>query len=206
MNFMNSNCSIFLEKRYLQEQVKKVFCYQKLSWPFTVWTNCSSDLKNFANSWPSAWNFKSFSPSLEQFLLKRSQNNFGNKIPYLMALLHLATFKSLPCVKITSTAMQVGLEYIYKTAFTRYKWYFTDFWYRVIIFRSPFCLDFIKELVWKVDSTTEKFFDWCVGLSEITNYLKIKQNFKTRIAISFDVCDGVPLKIRVKSAALILRS
>ena len=31
--------------RNLQEQVKKAFCYQKLSWPFTVWINCSSDLK-----------------------------------------------------------------------------------------------------------------------------------------------------------------
>ena len=42
--------------------------------------------------------------------------------------------------------MQVGLEYIYKTAFTRYKRYFTDFWYRVIIFRSPFafCLNFYQ--------------------------------------------------------------
>ena len=32
----------------LQEQVKKVFCYQKLFWLFTVWMNCSSYLKNFA--------------------------------------------------------------------------------------------------------------------------------------------------------------
>ena len=29
----------------LQEQVKKAFCYQKLFWPFTVWINCSGDLK-----------------------------------------------------------------------------------------------------------------------------------------------------------------
>ena len=52
--------------RNIQEQVKKAFCYQKLFWPFTVWINWSSDLKNFANSWPSASNFKSFSRSLEQ--------------------------------------------------------------------------------------------------------------------------------------------
>ena len=43
--------------------------------------NCSSDLKNFANSWSSASNFKSFSRSLEQFFLTVDQNNFGNKIP-----------------------------------------------------------------------------------------------------------------------------
>ena len=53
-------------------------------WPFTVWGNCSSDLKNFANSRPSAWNFKSFSRSLEQFFLTVGQNNFGNKIPKLV--------------------------------------------------------------------------------------------------------------------------
>ena len=62
---------------------KKVFCYQKLFWPFTVRTNCSSDLKIFANSRPSASNFKSFSWSLEHFFLTVGQNNFGNKISFL---------------------------------------------------------------------------------------------------------------------------
>ena len=66
--------------RNLQEQVKKAFCYQKLFWPFTVWINCSSDLKKFANSQPSASNFKSFSRSPEHFFLKVGQNNFDNKI------------------------------------------------------------------------------------------------------------------------------
>ena len=55
-----SNCSNLLDLRNLQEQVKKAFCYQKLFWPFTVWINCSSDLKNFENSRLSASNFKSF--------------------------------------------------------------------------------------------------------------------------------------------------
>ena len=80
---MNYNCSSVLDLRNLQEQVKKAFCYQKLFWPFTVWINCSSDLKNFANSRPSCSNFKSFSRSLEQFFLTVGQNNFGNKIPFL---------------------------------------------------------------------------------------------------------------------------
>ena len=44
--------------------------------------NCSSDLKNFANSWPSASNYNFFSPSLEQLFLTVGQNNFGNKIPF----------------------------------------------------------------------------------------------------------------------------
>ena len=52
-------------------------------WHFTVWINCSSNLKHFTNSWPSASNFKYFSRSLEQFFLTVGQNNFGNKITFL---------------------------------------------------------------------------------------------------------------------------
>ena len=80
---MNFNCSTVLDLRNIQEQLKKAFCYQKWFWPFNVWTNCSSDLKNFANSRPSVSNFKRFSQSLEQFFLTVCQNNFGNKIPFL---------------------------------------------------------------------------------------------------------------------------
>ena len=65
-----------------RNKLKKYFVTnQKLFWPFTVRLNCSSDFKNFANSCPSASNFKSFSPLLEQFFLTVGQNNFGNKIP-----------------------------------------------------------------------------------------------------------------------------
>ena len=92
---LNYNCSNSLDMRNLQEQVKKAFCFQKLFWPFTVWINCSSDLKSFANSWPS--NFKSFSWSLEQFFLTVCQNNFGNKIPLhiVMVLLSEALWFSI---------------------------------------------------------------------------------------------------------------
>ena len=68
------------EMRNLQEQA---FCYQKLFWPFTVWINCSSDLKKIPNSWPSASNFNFFSRLLAHFFLTLRQNNFGNKIPLL---------------------------------------------------------------------------------------------------------------------------
>ena len=71
---LNYNCSNFSDVRNLQEQVKKAFCYQKLFWPFTVWIDWSRDLKNFANSWPSAWNLKSVYQSLEQFSLTVGQN------------------------------------------------------------------------------------------------------------------------------------
>ena len=90
---MYSNCSNLLDLRNFQEQLKKAFCYQKLFWPFTVRTNCSSDLKFFANSRPSASNFKSFSRSLEQFFLTVGQNNFDNKIPFLHCL--IATYNIL---------------------------------------------------------------------------------------------------------------
>ena len=74
-------CPNLLDMRNLQEQVKKAFCYQKLSWHFTVWINCFSDLKKCANSQPSASNFKSVSRSLQKYFLIVGHNNFGNKIP-----------------------------------------------------------------------------------------------------------------------------
>ena len=52
-------------------------------------------LKNFANSLPSASNFKSFSRPLEQFFLTVVQNNFGNKIPFLKnSWIHIKSFTS----------------------------------------------------------------------------------------------------------------
>ena len=89
MNFSN-----VLDLRNLQEQVKKAFCYQKLFWSFTVWINCSSDLKVFANSWLSASDFKNFSRSLEQFFLTEGQNNFGNKIPCFKLAILFSTSKN----------------------------------------------------------------------------------------------------------------
>ena len=88
--------------RNLQEQVRKAFCYQKLFWSFTDWTNCSSGLKMFANSWPSASNFKSFSRSLEHFFLTVGLNNFGNKIPIQFPKYH-ATNTTLRILSGSST-------------------------------------------------------------------------------------------------------
>ena len=66
--------------RNIQKQVKK----------HSVAKNCSDlslfeylVLVIFANSRPSAWNFESFSQSLEQFFLTVGQDNVGNKIPFL---------------------------------------------------------------------------------------------------------------------------
>ena len=68
-------------------------------WPFTVPINCSSDLENFANSRPSALNFKCFSQSLEQLFLTVGHNNFGNKILFpqwtLQLVWHLMFFSVL---------------------------------------------------------------------------------------------------------------
>ena len=58
--------------RKLLEQVTNVFCCQKF-WHFTVWINCSCDLKILANCRPSASNFEIFSRSLLQFFLTVGQ-------------------------------------------------------------------------------------------------------------------------------------
>ena len=71
-----------MDLRNLQEQVKNAF-YSKNCTNFSQ-INCFTDLKMFANYRPSASNFKSFSWSLEQFFLIVGQNNFGNKIPFLL--------------------------------------------------------------------------------------------------------------------------
>ena len=46
--------------------------------------NYFSYLKKISNSQPSAANFKSFSLSLEQIFLTVGQNNYGNKIPFIV--------------------------------------------------------------------------------------------------------------------------
>ena len=52
----------------------KSILFQGMYWHFTVRINCSSDLKHFINSQPSALNFKSFSSSIEHFFsLSRSE-------------------------------------------------------------------------------------------------------------------------------------
>ena len=69
-------CPNLLDKRNLQEQVKKTLCYQKLLWPFTVLFIVISKNLQILGLQP-----RSFSRSLEQFFLTVGQNNFGNKIP-----------------------------------------------------------------------------------------------------------------------------
>ena len=95
----------------LQEQVKKAFCYQKLFWPFTVWINCSSDLKRFANSRHSALNFKKKSRSLEQFFLTVCQNNFGNKILFWIRKITLITGHSCILVCIPNLKFKYRMDF-----------------------------------------------------------------------------------------------
>ena len=54
----------------------------KLFWP-TVRKNCSSDQENFLKFEADGQEFANYLRSLEQFFLTVSQNNFGNKIPFL---------------------------------------------------------------------------------------------------------------------------
>ena len=77
--------------RNLQEQVKNAFSYQKLFWSFTVWINCSSYLKIFANSQPSASNFKGFPWSLRPEICEKYFLSFPQKI-YKLRQLSLSQF------------------------------------------------------------------------------------------------------------------
>ena len=54
-----------------------------------------SDLKDFANSRPPASDFKSFSLSLKQFFLTVGENNFDNKIPFLLGGVSQANKKKI---------------------------------------------------------------------------------------------------------------
>ena len=65
--------------RNFQEQVKKALCHQKLFWPFTVWMNCSSDLKIFENSRPRTTRVK----NSRFYLVKRRLRGGGQKLPIL---------------------------------------------------------------------------------------------------------------------------
>ena len=91
-------------------------------WPFTLWINCSSDLKHLANSWPSALNFKSFSRSLQQFFLTVGQNNFSNKIPDLFLLLIHNNYQSYGFLWIAKTC------YCNKLEIVLYKWLIFTIW------------------------------------------------------------------------------
>ena len=91
---MNSNCSNLLGVRNLQEQVK--ICSDLSLFEYI---NCTSDLKNFANSWPSASNFQIFSQTLKQFFLTVGQNNFGNKIQFLTVFRNTYQWVGVRCTR-----------------------------------------------------------------------------------------------------------
>ncbi len=80
--YLSGHPSIINKMRNLKEKVKKNILLPKIVLTFHFLNKLFSDLKNFANSRPSASNFKSFSQSLEQFFLTVGPNNFGNKIPF----------------------------------------------------------------------------------------------------------------------------
>ena len=86
-----------------------VFCYQHCSDLLRAKIVLVIDLKHFANSQPSASNFKFFSESLDHFFLTVQQNNFGNKIPFLSSLknnleLMQLTFSLLTALVLTPSS------------------------------------------------------------------------------------------------------
>ena len=81
---MNYNFSNLLDLRSFQEQVKKNSDAKKCSdLSLLEYLDCSSDLKKIANPRPSASNLKSFSRSLDQFLLTVGQNNLPLLTAYI---------------------------------------------------------------------------------------------------------------------------
>ena len=75
MNIFDKNCCWFCIHFWIKWELRKTFDAKMIGWTHF------SDLKIFANSWPSASNIKNFSRSLEQFFHTVGHNNFGNKIP-----------------------------------------------------------------------------------------------------------------------------
>ena len=166
---MDSNSSNLLYLRNLQEQVKKAFCYQRLFWPFTVWTNCSSDLKKILNSRPSASNFKKFSQSLEQFFLTVGQNNFGNKIPSILIV------KPMAVQPFNFSSML--LLYAYRSTATLYR-------------VSQISMKIVKWLVASIASWLLKDFKGPIYLLQVL-ILKSKKHFHFIIIITYTVIDKV---------------
>ena len=121
-NFNNS-CSKLFILRNLQEQVKKAF------WPFTVWINCSRDLKSFSNSRPSASNFKFFSITRTIF----SQNDFGNKIPYFQFSVRNVTSKKIGSIlNSLNSNSQTADTMLLKIISTSY---FYPYWVKIFMFK-----------------------------------------------------------------------
>ena len=80
---LSSNCSFVLDLRNLHEAFYLNNCIDK----FTVWRNCSSDLKLFANTRPSAFEFQKFlSITRTNFSPTRSQPFWKQNIKPLFQL------------------------------------------------------------------------------------------------------------------------
>ena len=63
-------------------------------WPFTVWINCSSEVKIFENSRPSASNFKSFSQIIKLSRIKKDLNDVTAALFLVLILLLAAEEKT----------------------------------------------------------------------------------------------------------------
>ena len=80
-------------------------------WSFSIWINCFSDLKIFANSWPSASNFQKFFSITRAIFLTLGQNNFGNKIPIIQAHLEKKTFVFNFSINVLNWLVKIKYSY-----------------------------------------------------------------------------------------------
>ena len=139
-----------LALRNHHEQVTKAFSHQKLCWPFTIWINCSSDLKIFENSRPSASNFKSFSRSLEQFFLTVGQNNFCNKIPFPNKVCRFKVLDVQTLLKPALSLDEIVVWFLYLQFHFPYLFWRETPWQNVSKSSVEDLTDFDSQFLWEV--------------------------------------------------------
>ena len=121
-------------------------------WPHIIGINYSSDLKNVANSRPSASNFESFSQSPQQFFPTVGQNNFSNKISITYVFLN------------TIWGTHFWRSILVHLCFSEYKFSFQIMLERIS--KSSFLAIF--KLFEKFKKETSKNIRMCLFLSKIT--------------------------------------
>ena len=104
-NFSNS-----LDLINLQEQINKTFRYQQLFWPFTVRTNCSTDLKMFANSQIS----KQLSITRKKKKIHSRSEQFS-KIKYHWSLIQSWNYKIIAILLEANNRETLLIKHTYST-------------------------------------------------------------------------------------------
>ena len=151
--------------------------------PITVWIDCYRNCKTFANSWPSASNFKSFSSG--QFFRTVSQNNFGNKIPFkylheknndLIESYRSIIFQWNKSHRTKNDLYKFISENLFETdLFVQCNSYFCRFWSSGIIFEFSCFITRILLTLW-----AEFYHIMNMKIRVLTNFVKMWQNLNRK--------------------------